>query len=86
VVPRAPSEIARSAVATNAAQAVAAHEGGRERADQTEQQQIDRHRDADRARDQPNSSCSGSMSTPGVERKPAAARRVKNATPNTTQA
>jgi hypothetical protein len=31
-------------------------------------------------RDQPNSSCRGSMSTPGVDRNPAAARRVKRDT------
>jgi hypothetical protein len=38
------------------------------------------------ARLQPNSCSSGTMSTPGVERMPDAASRVKNVTPNTIQA
>ncbi len=38
------------------------------------------------ARDQPKSCCSGTMSTPGVDRKPLASSSVTNATPATTQA
>ena len=35
--------------------------------------------------DQPNSSCNGSMSTPGAARMPAASRIARNATANTIQ-
>ena len=61
------------------------HQRRGERPGQAEQDQVDRD-GAEIVRSQPNSSCSGTMSTPGVDRKPGRAEQREEATAATTQA
>ena len=66
--------------------AEAVHQRRGERRHQAEEQQVDRDRGPIRPRDQPNSSSSGAISTPGAARNPAAPMSATNATPATSHA
>ena len=76
-----------SAIGHHPAYAEAVHQRGGERREQPEQHQVDRDRERRWCRATSRTRrCSGSISTPGTERKAAAPTRVTNVTTATTQA